>query len=408
MDGQRQHWLTILLLLILASVINSVLLTELQGAFNESLPFLNAHINFKLGWRMAMAATAFAMASSVSFYITYYILGSYTHKDHENLTNEEIEWANFVKSKKKVTYKNAFGAKIEFKNQIKYKKERIGGWVWVLPITLCSVALGLGVIATLYPKLDMVREPKGAFGRAIDKLMGRVLDYEKAMNNTKGEAEEECLPYVSFADVIRDHSRWSEKKNLLMSPITDFFSETQKIMRPLKQIVVRTRRQLISDVGDQLFGEEVRQHIQEQDILDLQYLGLLLLIPKVLQLLTLVVGWLSMTYATHCSMEIISSIEPRRLVTFFGRMCMFSFVYCICTQLALYNVLTDIGIPFYKIYVSYGLGFMYDVASEALMWSIWIGMQNEFFFAIPRRKKTVTYSVPGVSDSGPNQQNAIM
>merc|ERR1719400_648926 len=129
MDGQRQHWLTILLLLILASVINSVLLTELQGAFNESLPFLNAHINFKLGWRMAMAATAFAMASSVSFYITYYILGSYTHKDHENLINEEIEWANFVKSKKKVTYKNAFGPKIEFKNQIKYKKERIGGWV---------------------------------------------------------------------------------------------------------------------------------------------------------------------------------------------------------------------------------------------------------------------------------------
>merc|ERR1712107_326944 len=165
---------------------------------------------------------------------------------------------------------------------------------------------------------------------------GRVLDYEKAMNKTKGEAEEECLPYVSFADVIRDHSRWSEKKNLLMSPITDFFSETQKIMRPLKQIVVRTRRQLISDVGDQLFGEEVRQHIQEQDILDLQYLGLLLLIPKVLQLLTLILGWLSMTYATHCSMEIISSIEPRRLVTFFGRMCMFSFVYCICTQLDLY------------------------------------------------------------------------
>ena len=121
-----------------------------------------------------------------------------------------------------------------------------------------------------------------------------------------------------------------------------------KIMRPLKQIVVRTRRQLISDVGDQLFGEEVRQHIQEQDILDLQYLGLLLLIPKFLQLLTLILGWLSMTYATHCSMEIISSIEPRRLVTFFGRMCMFSFVYCICTQLALYNVLTDIGIPFYK------------------------------------------------------------
>ena len=58
--------------------------------------------------------------------------------------------------------------------------------------------------------------------------------------------------------------------------------------------------------------------------------------------------------------------------------------------------------------MSYGLGFMYDIASEAVMWSIWIGMQNEFFFAIPRRKKTVTYSVPGVSDPGRYQQNAIM
>ena len=76
-------------------------------------------------------------------------------------------------------------------------------------------------------------------------------------------------------------------------------------------------------------------------------LGMLLLLPKFIQLLTLVLGWISMSYAT-CQMEINPSIEPKKLVRFFGRMCMFSFVYCILTQLAIYNILSDIGIPFYK------------------------------------------------------------
>ena len=126
-------------------------------------------------------------------------------------------------------------------------------------ILLWLFACGLGGLANLYPKLEMVREPKGAFGRAIDKLMVRIFDYEKAMNGTIEDAEEECLPYVSFADVLRDHSRLKERRNLLMEPIDNFFDQTQKIMRPLKQIAVRTRRQLISDVGDELFGEDVRK-----------------------------------------------------------------------------------------------------------------------------------------------------
>ena len=35
-------------------------------------------------------------------------------------------------------------------------------------------------------------------------------------------------------------------------------------------------------------------------------------------------------------------------------------------------------------------------------------MKNEFFFAIPRKKVTVTYSVPGVSDGGPNIRGQII
>ena len=72
-----------------------------------------------------------------------------------------------------------------------------------------------------------------------------------------------------------------------------------------------------------------------------------------------------------------------------------------------------------------GLGFTYDLVCDAVLTSIWLGMKNEFFFTIPRRKVlhccctghystlavfqvTVSYSVPGVSDSGPNPPNRIL
>ena len=78
-------------------------------------------------------------------------------------------------------------------------------------------------------------------------------------------------------------------------------------MKPLKEIVSRTRRQLISDIGDEIFGEEALQNIKDFNKLDLRYLGFLLLIPRVLNLLVLVFGSLSMCYAT-CQMSIIPAI----------------------------------------------------------------------------------------------------
>ena len=404
-DGQKSHWLMVLFLLVLALVINTVVIDELQAAFNDSLPFLQVHVQRKLGWKMAMAASTFSMLSAVCFYLTYWVLSANTHQDHENLTNEEIEWKNFVDSKRKCTYYNAHGAKIEWKNQLKYKKERIGPWTWALPILLCLIACGLGVVANLYPKLDMVREPKGSFGRALDTVLSKVLSYEQNMESVMSHSERECVPFATFKDVLKDNM--DKRSNILMTPIYKFFNTTDNLIKPLKQMVKRTRQQFISEVGDELFGEEVSQQIREFDKLDLQYLGMLLLIPKAIQLLILIFGMLTMSIAT-CQMEINPTFEPRKIVNAFGKMCMFSFVYCILTQVAIFNILTDFGIPFYRIYIDWGLGFMYDVASEAIMWSIWIGMQNEFFFAIPRRKVTVTYSVPGVSDNGPNIRNRIM
>ena len=404
-DGLYSQWTGLIILLILALVINTALVDEVANAFNESMPLLNVHVQKKLGWRLSIAASTFAICSAISFFTAYIILRIKTDKDHENLTNEEKEWREFVDSKKKCTYYNAFGPKIEWKNQIKYKKERIGGWNWILPIILCLIACGFGVVANLYPKIDMYREPKGAFGRTLDKILTKVTVYEDDMRRVREYGEKDCLPFATFQDVLKENM--DRRANILMNPINHFFNKTEEIMKPLKDIVSRTRRQLIADIGDELFGEEALQNIKDFKKLDLRYLGLLLIIPRVLNLLVLVFGSLSMCYAT-CQMSIIPAIEPRKIVNFFGSVCVFSLVYVLGTQMAVFNILSDIGVPFYRISVRLGLGFLYDVAAEAIMVSVWIGMRNQYFFAIPQRKVTVSYSVPGVSDVGPNPPNRIL
>ena len=406
-DGLFSQWLGVFILLVLALVINTALVDEVVNAFNQSMPLLDVHVKKKLGWRLSLAASSFAITSAISYIIAYWILKSKTFKDHENLTNEEIEWNNFVESKKKCTYYNAFGPKIEWKNQIKYKKERIGGWNWVLPIVLCLIACGFAVVANLYPKIDMYREPKGAFGRTLDKILTKISIYEDDMRRVKEYGERDCLPFATFQDVLRENMDWSERTNLLMNPIYNFFNQTEELMQPLKQIVSRTRKQLISDIGDELFGADVVQNIKDFNRLDLQYLGMFLLIPRLLNLLTLIFGSFSMCYAT-CQMSIIPAIEPRKIVSFYGSVCIFSIVYVLGTQMALFNILSDFGVPFYRITVRLGLGFMYDVVADSIMLAVYIGMKNQYFFAIPQRKVTVSYSVPGVSDSGPNPPNRIL
>ena len=166
-----------------------------------------------------------------------------------------------------------------------------------------------------------------------------------------------------------------------MTPINNFFNQTNNVVQPLKEVIIRTRRQLITDVGDIFFVEEATRKIRELDQLNLQYLGLVFVLPRLIQLFILIFGMLTKS----------CPVWQGNIVNVFGKMCMFSFVYCILTQVSIYNIVTDLGIPFYRISVSWGLGFMYDLASQAIMWSIWLGMNNPFFFAIAKHKKTVTY-----------------
>ena len=101
-------------------------------------------------------------------------------------------------------------------------------------------------------------------------------------------------------------------------------------------------------------------------------------------------------------------LEPRRIVSAYGKVAIFSLVFVVGAQLSLYNILTSFGVPFYHIFVRFAAGFVYDVVADSIILATYVGMNNEFFFAIPKRKTLVIYSVPGVSDEGPNIPGQII
>ena len=352
MNQQKWHWIMFFFLLIVALLFNTVLINELEAAFNNSVPFLDIYIKRKLGWKISVAASAFAMASAFSFFINYWILENYTYKNP---------------------------SKIERTIKMKYEKEQFAGWNWLLPIFICTIACGLGVLANFYPRFNMVIEPKGKFGQAIETVLNKISVYEYDMKKVKQQAAEECLPFATFTHVLTGIV--DNRKHLLMPPINNFFNQTNNVVQPLKEVVTRTRRQLITDLGDIFFDEDTTKKIKELDQLNFQYLGSLFIVPRLIQLIILIFAMLT----TSCPVwrgTILSSFQPKIIVNVFGKMCMFSFVYCILTQVSIYNILTDLDTPLYRISISWGLGFMYDMASEAFMWSIWLGMNNPFFFTM--------------------------
>ena len=108
-----------------------------------------------------------------------------------------------------------------------------------------------------------------------------------------------------------------------------------------------------------------------------------------------------------CTNVIYESVEPKKLIDAYGKMTVLSLIYIIGTQLSLFNILSSFGIPFYHIYVRFGRGFVYDVVADVILLATYIGMKNELFFAIPKRRTLVWYSIPGASELGPNIQRQI-
>ena len=112
------------------------------------------------------------------------------------------------------------------------------------------------------------------------------------------------------------------------------------------------------------------------------------------------------TLETPVGMKIVCC-DPKILIEFYGKMSVFSLIYIVGAQMSLYNILSSFGIPFCHIYVRFGSGFVYDVVCDSIILATYIGMKNEMFFPIPKKKTTVTYELPGISNVGPNIDNAI-
>ena len=355
LSGQLWQWGLTLLILGLALAINLFVVDELQASFNESLPFLSVYIRRKIGWMIGVAASIMAIASSLCFVMVYAILAYCTGVDQEISTNKQLECQEILKKKKKVTSETTLSDKYECEMQVKYKKERNNGWTWLLPILLCMGACAVSLAGYFHPKLAIVIEQKGATGKAIDSVLDNVSLYENEMTMIEEQAQMDCFPFATIKDMLKESV--NERFNLLLQFTGKFFNRTRELIQPLKDLITRTQRQAFNDIGEAIVGEENFEDIKNLKNINFAFLPLFVLITRGIQLLILILGIF---------------FEPTNIVAAFGSLCKFSFFFCILSQMALFDVLTSFGIPFYRVYIKYGLGFMYDVASEAIMWSIWI------------------------------------
>ena len=116
----------------------------------------------------------------------------------------------------------------------------------------------------------------------------------------------------------------------------------------------------------------------ELTIQNLQYIGLLFTLPRVICLLVLFFGaFMAMIF--KCQMQIsCDSLAPQKIVDAYGKIAIFSLIYVVGAQLALFNILSTFGIPFYHIYVEFGQGFVYDVVADSILIATYIGKKHAF------------------------------
>jgi len=247
--------------------------------------------------------------------------------------------------------------------------------------------------------MEMSREPRGKIGKMIDQVYRKLSLYEDDVYTIQNDTQNECFPDLpTLSDV---------PNNPLINPVKKFVDAALKVLKPVKDVVSGVRKQLLLDVDDELFDSDDGTQENYWRDNDLQYIGMILMVPRVICLLILIFGCMASSCFV-CQMQIVECIEPRKLVNAFRNVTIFSVIYVVGAQLAVYNMVSSFGVPFYHIYVRLSLGFVYDAVADFILIATSIGMQNEFFFAIPKRKTTVTYSVPGVSAEGPNIPGMII
>ena len=129
----------------------------------------------------------------------------------------------------------------------------------------------------------------------------------------------ECLPYASFNDFMKD----ANVSNILMRPVHNFFNMADDIVKPLKDTLSGLRRQLLlefqENIQQEMSTEESSQFVISQlnfqeelfgDSLEdiwkennLQYIGMLFTVPRMICLLILIFGML-MAWIHTCQMRI--------------------------------------------------------------------------------------------------------
>ena len=129
----------------------------------------------------------------------------------------------------------------------------------------------------------------------------------------------ECLPYTSFNDFMKD----ANVSNILMRPVHNFFNMADDIVKPLKDTLSGLRRQLLLEFQEniqqemsteesshfvisqlnfqeELFGDSLEDIWKENN---LQYIGMLFTVPRMICLLILIFGML-MAWIHTCQMRI--------------------------------------------------------------------------------------------------------
>ena len=129
------------------------------------------------------------------------------------------------------------------------------------------IACGLGLLANFYSRFNMVIEPKGKFVQAIENILYKVSLYEYDMKKVKQFAKDECLPFATIADILT--RVMDNRKGLFMTPINNFFNQTNIVVQPLKEVVKRTKTKVITDIGDSFFVKEATRKIRVRDQLNL-------------------------------------------------------------------------------------------------------------------------------------------
>ena len=86
----------------------------------------------------------------------------------------------------------------------------------------------------------------------------------------------------------------------LMRPVKVFFKEADAIVKPLKDTLSGLRRQLLLEFQEELFGDTLDDIWKENN---LQYIGMLFTVPRMICLLILIFGMI-MAWIHTCQMRI--------------------------------------------------------------------------------------------------------